>query len=314
MSDNIFHPKEFIRRAVEEIRERVGEGGVVAACSGGVDSTTSAFLTHLAVENKLLAVFIDDGLRREGEPEFVVELLRKLGWRRKYVHAKKMFFEGLRNKTDAEEKRKAFRETFYRKLGEIVSDEGAKFLVQGTIAADIAETVGGIKTQHNVLSQIGIDPKQYGFELIEPLRYLYKPQVRLVATELGLPREVSDRMPFPGPALAIRVLGEVTPEKVEVVRKATKIVEEEATNLEAFQAFAVLLSNKTTGVKNGKRIYGDMITIRVVWSKDAITASVVQVPYDTLFKISQRITSEISSVVRCLFDLTNKPPATIEFE
>lgn len=314
MIDNTFHPQEFIRRSVEEIRERVHEEEVVAACSGGVDSTTSAFLTHLAVKGKLLAVFIDDGLRRDGEPEFVVQLLRKLGWRHKYVDAKKMFFEALRNKSDAEEKRKSFRETFYSKLGDIVSDEGAKFLVQGTIAADIAETVAGVKTQHNVLVQIGIDPKQYGFELIEPLRYLYKPQVRLVASQLKLPKEVSERMPFPGPALAIRVLGEVTPEKVKVVREATKIVEEETTNLEAFQAFAVLLSDKATGIKNGKRIYGDIITIRVVRSKDAITAGVVQVPYDTLFKISQRITSEISSVARCLFDLTNKPPATIEFE
>ena len=314
MNSRKFHPREFIKKSIEEIGKRAREEKVIAACSGGVDSTTATFLAHMAVQQHMLAVFIDDGMRREGEPEFVIEQFRTLRWRYKCVDTKNSFFEALKNKRDAEEKRKAFRETFYKKLGEIARDEGAKFLVQGTIAADILETAGRIKTQHNVLRQIGIDSKQYGFELIEPLRHLYKPQVRMVASELGLPKEVSKRMPFPGPALSVRVLGEVTPERVSILRKATEIVEEETRNLNAFQSFAVLLSDKATGVKDGKRLYGDIVTIRVVESEDAITASVIQVPYETLFKMSQRITSEISSVVRCLYDLTPKPPATIEFE
>lgn len=314
MNSRKFHPRAFIKKSIGEIGKRAREENVIAACSGGVDSTTATFLAHMAVQERMLAVFIDDGMRREGEPEFVIEQFRTLRWRYKCVNAKNSFFEALKNKRDAEEKRKAFRETFYKKLGEIARDEGAKFLVQGTIAADILETAGGIKTQHNVLQQIGIDSKQYGFELIEPLRHLYKPQVRMVASELGLSKEVSKRMPFPGPALSVRVLGEVTPERVSIVRKATEIVEEETRNINAFQSFAVLLSDKATGVKNGKRLYGDIITIRVVESEDAITAGVIQVPYETLFKMSQRITSEISSVARCLYDLTPKPPATIEFE
>jgi len=310
----MFDPKEFIRKSTEEIRMSVREEKAIAACSGGVDSVTATFLAHRAVGGSLSAVFIDDGLRREGEPEFVAQLLKRIGVRYMCIDAKDSFFEGLRNKVDAEEKRKAFREIFYRQLGQIVREEGARYLVQGTIAADIDETVGGIKTQHNVLEQIGIDPKEYGFELVEPLRHLYKPEVRAVARELALPEEVSGRMAFPGPGLSVRVLGEVTRQKIEVLRKATKIVEEETKNLRAFQSFAVLLSDKATGIKNGERVYGGIMTIRVVESEDAITASVVEVPYCVLFNISKRITGEIPTIARCLFDITHKPPATIEFE
>jgi len=310
----MFDPREFIEKMIEKVRNRVGEERVVSACSGGVDSTTSTFLAHKALGNSLVAVFIDDGLRREGEPEFVVELLKRLELNYRYVDAKKDFFVGLKNKIDAEEKRKTFREIFYRKLGEVVKEEGAKFLIQGTIAADVVETVGGIKTQHNVLEQIGIDPREYGFELIEPLKDLYKPEVREVARELGLPEEISKRMPFPGPALSIRVLGEVTPERVEIVRRATKIVEEETKNIKTFQSFAVLHNDRATGIKNGKRVYGNIITIRLVESEDAIEARVVEAPHELLKRISKRITDEISSVVKCLFDITDKPPSTIEFE
>jgi len=314
MNDDIFDPKEFIRKSIEETRMRVREEKAIAACSGGVDSVTATLLARMAVGDNLLAVFIDDGLRREGEPEFVAELLKRIGGRYRCVDARNSFYEGLRNTKDPEEKRKAFRETFYRKLGQIAREDGARYLVQGTIAADIAETVSGVKTQHNVLEQIGIDPREYGFELVEPLRDLYKPEVRAVARELALPEEVSGRMPFPGPGLSVRVLGEVTPQKIEVLRKATRIVEEETKSLRSFQSFAALMSDRATAIKNGERVYGDMITVRVVESEDAITASVVEVPYRILFNISQRITGEIPTVARCLFDITHKPPGTIEFE
>jgi len=310
----LFDSKSFVEKSLDEIKSRVKNEKVVSACSGGVDSMTCTALVNKAIGDKLLAVFIDDGLRREGEPEFVVNTLKSLGINVRCVDAKQEFFEVLKGKTDAEEKRKAFRERFYRKLGEVVKQENVRFLIQGTIAADIKETVEGIKTQHNVLEQIGIDPKTYGYEIIEPLKELYKPEVRMVARELGLPTEVSERMPFPGPALSIRVLGEVTPEKIEILKKATKIVEEETKDLDAFQRFAVLHSDKATGMKEGKRVYGNIITVRVVESKDAITATAKQIPYEKLDKISKRITGELPSVVRCLVDMTDKPPATIEFE
>ena len=310
----MFNAKEFIENSLKEIRKTVGENRVISACSGGVDSTVATALVHKAVGDSLVAVFIDDGLRREGEPEFVVKTLKNLRIKTKYVDAKKDFFEVFKGKTDAEEKRKAFRDKFYRTLGKVAKEEKIKFIVQGTIKADIIETVGGIKSQHNVLEQIGINPEVYGYKILEPLKELFKPDVRRVARELGLPKEVSERMPFPGPALSLRVLGEVTPERVAIVRKATEIVEEETRKLGTFQNFAVLHNDKATGIKAGKRVYGNIITVRIVESEDAVTAKARQVPYEILMRISERITGEIPSVVRCLYDLTNKPPSTIEFE
>ncbi len=306
--------RKFIEKSLEEIKEIVLENRVISACSGGVDSTTTTFLVHKAAGENLTAVFIDDGLRREGEPEFVVKTLKDLGIKVRYVDAKEEFFEVLKGKTDAEEKRKAFRDKFYKTLGKVAMEEKIKFIAQGTIKADVVETVKGIKTQHNVLEQIGINPETYGYSIIEPLKELYKPEVRMVARELGLPAEISERMPFPGPALSIRVLGEVTPDKIAILRKATEIVEEETKNLGTFQNFAVLHNDKATGIKNGERVYGNIITVRVVVSEDAVTAKAKQVPYEILEKISERITNEIPSVVRCLYDVTHKPPATIEFE
>jgi GMP synthase (glutamine-hydrolysing) len=310
----MFNAKEFIENSLKEIKKTVGENRVISACSGGVDSTTTTALVHKAVGDKLVAVFIDDGLRRESEPEFVVKTLKNLGIKTKYVEAKKEFFEVFKGKTDAEEKRKAFRDKFYKTLGKAAKEEKIKFIAQGTIKADVIETVGGIKSQHNVLEQIGIDPEIYGYKILEPLRELFKPDVRKVARELGLPKEVSERMPFPGPALSLRVLGEVTPERVAIVRKATEIVEEETRKLGTFQNFAVLHNDKATGIKAGKRVYGNIITVRIVDSEDAVTAKARQVPYGILMRIAERITGEIPSVVRCLYDLTNKPPSTIEFE
>jgi GMP synthase (glutamine-hydrolysing) len=310
----VFDAKNFVENSLKDIRKIVGEHRVISACSGGVDSTVTTALVHRAVGEKLIAVFIDDGLRREGEPEFVVRTLKSLGIRTKFVDAKEEFFAVFKGKTDAEEKRKAFRDKFYKTLGKAAREEKIEFIAQGTIKADVIETVGGIKSQHNVLEQIGINPEIYGYKILEPLQELFKPDVRKVARELGLPKEISERMPFPGPALSLRVLGEVTPEKIAVVRKATEIVEEETKALKTFQNFAVLHNDKATGIKKGKRVYGNIITVRIVDSEDAVTAKARQVPYEVLMRISERITGEIPSVVRCLYDITDKPPATIEFE
>jgi len=310
----VFNAKEFVEISLKDIRKAVGDRKVISACSGGVDSTAATALVHKAVGEKLVAVFIDDGLRREGEPEFVVRTLKNLRIKTKYVDAKAEFFAVFKGKTDAEEKRKAFRDKFYKTLGKAAKEEQIEFIVQGTIKADVIETVKGIKSQHNVLEQIGINPEIYGYKILEPLRELFKPEVRKVARELGLPEEISERMPFPGPALSLRVLGEVTPEKVAVVRKATEIVEEETRKLGTFQNFAVLHNDKATGIKNGKRVYGNIVTVRIVDSTDAVTAKARQVPYEVLKRISERITGEIHSVVRCLYDITDKPPSTIEFE
>jgi GMP synthase (glutamine-hydrolysing) len=310
----MLNAKEFVENAQKEIKKSVKDNKVLSACSGGVDSTVTTYLVHRALGENLIAIFIDDGLRREGEPEFVLRTLKGLGIKTRYVDAKKDFFNALKGKTDAEEKRKAFRDTFYKTLGKAAKEEKIKFIAQGTIKADVIETVQGIKSQHNVLEQIGINPEVYGYRILEPLKELFKPDVRKVARELGLPKEISERMPFPGPALSLRVLGEVTPEKVAIVRKATQIVEEETKELGTFQNFAVLHNDRATGIKNGKRVYGNIITVRIVDSEDAVTAKFRQVPYKKLTRISERITKEIPSVVRCLYDATDKPPSTIEFE
>lgn len=310
----MFDAKQFIATSLSEIQAVVGDQRVISACSGGVDSTTATFLIHQAVPNQLVAVFIDDGLRRAGEPQFVVNTLKEMDVQTRFIKAHKAFFTALKGKTDAEEKRKAFRETFYSTLGRVAREEKIKFVAQGTIKADILETVAGIKTQHNVLEQIGINPELYGYSILEPLKELYKPGVRVVARALGLPSAISERMPFPGPALSIRVLGEVTPERVAIVRQATTIVEDETVELGAFQCFAVLHNDKATGMKDGKRVYGNIITVRVVLSEDAVTAKAKRVPYDILETIADRVTGEIPSVVRCLYDVTHKPPSTIEFE
>lgn len=306
--------KGFISDKVEEIREKAGSEKVLSALSGGVDSSTATVLAHRAVGTRLKSVFLDDGLMREEEGEKVVKVFKRLGIEVKLKVVKKEFFAALKGIEEPEDKRKAFRETFYSCLGRQVRESGAKCLLQGTIAADIVETKGGVKTQHNILEQIGIDPQErYGFRVIEPLKDLYKHQVREVAKELGLPEEIYSRMPFPGPGLATRVLGEVTPERVEVVRKATKIVEEEFVPLKPFQALAVLMKDKATGLEGRKRAFGNIIILRSVESKDAMTASPTQVPWEVLTKAAKRITEEITSVVRVAYEITGKPPGTIEY-
>lgn len=309
-------PKKFIEFKIKEIKNYVGLEKAVVAVSGGVDSVTCTSLARRAIGKNLNAVFIDDGLMRENEGKSVKKALAKVGINLRIVNAQKEFFSGLKGIEDPEEKRKAFRETFYQTLGKITKENRAKFLIQGTIAEDILETRGGIKTQHNVLTQIGINPKKYGFGVIEPLKQLYKPQVRKVAKALGLPKEIFTRRGFPGPGLATRIVGEVTPERTAIVRKATKIVEEEV-NLKnfpkLFQAFAVLLKDKGTGVKEGKRTFGEIIIIRSIDGEDAITVKATQVPWKILQRIQEKITRKIPSVVRICYELTPKPPATIEY-
>lgn len=304
----------YIQKQVQEIRERIGGGKAVIAVSGGVDSTVCAVLTHRAVGDRLVALFIDDGLMREGEAAQVINFFTAMDMNARREDAADEFFDALKGITEPEEKRKAFRNTFYAVLGRVVQEENANYLVQGTIAADIAETTKGIKTQHNILEQIGIDPGRYGLTIIEPLREIYKHEVREVARSLGLPAEFSERPPFPGPGLATRILGEVTPERVAIERIATGIVEAETKELDAFQSMAVLLNDRATGVREGKRAYGCMVVVRLVKSTDAITAEAIDVPWAVLKKIDERITAEIPDVVHVLYSLTDKPPATIEFQ
>jgi GMP synthase (glutamine-hydrolysing) len=195
----------------------------------------------------------------------------------------------------------------------VFAGKKANFLIQGTIAADIKETKEGIKTQHNVLSQVGINPKKYGFEVIEPLRNLYKPEVRMIAKRLGLPKKIFGRMPFPGPGLALRVIGKVTPERIKIVREATAIVEKKLERFLPFQCFAVLLSDKATGIRDKKRAFGNIIVIRSVDSEDAMTACPTKIPLEILFDLQKKICQKIPSVTKVLYDLTPKPPSTIEY-
>jgi GMP synthase (glutamine-hydrolysing) len=306
--------KQFIEDKIAEIRKTVGDRTAISALSGGVDSSTCTALAWRALGDRLKVIFIDDGLMREGEPQQVKEVFGKLGIRVNIVMAQKEFFAALAGKFDPEKKRKAFRRAFYTVFGREVRKSGARFLIQGTIAPDIIETKGGVKTQHNILEQIGIDPeKGFGFKVIEPIKELFKPGVRIVAKELGLPESVYQRMPFPGPGLMARVLGEVTPKRVAVVRQATRIVEQEIKGLKPFQAFAVLLSDMGTGIEDGKRKFGHVIIIRSVESKDAMTAKPTQVPWQAMMRMSRRITKEIPTVTRVAYELTPKPPATIEY-
>jgi len=308
-----FDTKRFIEEQVKEMKKKVGNRIAICATSGGVDSMVCAALAHRAIGKNLIALFIDDGLMRENEPERVAGILKKLGIRTVILRADKDFFKALKGKTDPEDMRKAFRDTFYKTLGRAVKKYKARYLIQGTIAADIKETKGKIKSQHNVLSQIGINPEKYGLTIIEPLVKLYKPDVRKVGKALGLPKETYERMPFPGPGLATRVVGEVTPERVRIVRRATAIVEKELKKLRPFQAFAVLLSDRATGIKNGKRAFGNIIVIRSVESENAMTAQPTRIPYNILKKIQKRIVREIPEVVKVLYDITPKPPSTIEY-
>ena len=298
-----------------EIRQTVGQEKAVVALSGGVDSSTTTALGYRALGDHLSAIFINTGFMRQREGENVAEAFAPLGIELKIVEVQDRFFAALARMTDPEEKRRAFRDTFYSAFGEVVAQMGASWLLQGTIAADVVETKGGIKTQHNVLEQVGISPQeQFGLRVLEPLRTLYKHQVRALAKELGLPSSMTERMPFPGPGLSVRVRGEVTRERVEIVRQATAIVEESLAPFHPFQAFAILLSDRATGVREGERAWGQIIAVRAVASRDAMTAEPLRVPWGVLLDLQKRITTEIPQVTKVVYDISTKPPSTIEWE
>ena len=305
--------KQFVVEKIEEIRQGVGQERALVALSGGVDSSAVAALGHQAIGERLVALFMDDGLMRENEGQTVADVFAGLGIEVQIQDCSDQFFAALAGLTDPEEKRKAFRDIFYKTLGAAVRDSDARVMLQGTIAADILETERGVKTQHNVLEQIGLDPAAYGLRIIEPLRELFKPQVREVARQLELPESICERMPFPGPGLATRIIGEVTPERVTTERAATVIVEEELAELRPFQCMAVLLNDRATGLQDEQRAFGQIVVVRSVESEDALTAEPTEVEWSKLRRIQQRICAEVPGVTKVLYDLTPKPPSTIEY-
>ena len=282
--------------------------------SGGVDSSVVTLLGHKALGNKLKTYFIDNGLMRKDEPQEIVSIFSKMGVNVEIIDAKKEFFAALRGIDDPEEKREAITQTFYKKVfGRLVKESGAKHLLQGTILTDVDETVAGIKRQHNVFAQLGIDPEEvFGYKIIEPLLQLRKDGVRKVAEGLGLPEVIFNRPPFPGPALAARVIGAVTPEEIEIIRHATVIMEEELGGVGSFQDMAILHKDRVTGMRDGKREFGRQIEIRSWESIDARTAKPMQIYYSTLFRLADRITTEVPGVVSVTYHITQKPPSTME--
>jgi GMP synthase (glutamine-hydrolysing) len=397
-----FDPKRFVEEQTKKLQKSIGDERALVAVSGGVDSTTCAVLTHKAIDGKLVCVMLDDAFMREKEPEYVAEILSKEPFNMpiKIVNVRERFLNAMKGLRDAEEKRKMFRETFYRVLSETAKKEKCRILVQGTIRADVVETVGGVKTQHNVLEQMGINPlESYGFKVVEPLLTLYKEEVRMVARYLGLPIEVSERQPFPGPGLSVRVIGEIRLDKLETLKEATTIVEHELSQHKPSQYFATIIDNeeeirepgiahiqetvarllnvpsrnvyvkifrdKATGVKGGERRYGKIVGlkvetmngkthqtsiqklvslqakiinenpavarvlyavkdllekksyivgIRAVQTKDFLTAQVSEIPWATLNKTAEKIILKCPNVSTIYYDITPKPPATIEME
>jgi GMP synthase (glutamine-hydrolysing) len=307
-------PERFVADKVEEIRAAVGDGRAINALSGGVDSSTVTMLGHRALEKRLETVFVDNGLMREGEPERVVGLFGKLGVSVKVIDARKDFFAALREVIDPEEKREAITQTFYKKVfGRIVTDSGATHLLQGTILTDVDETIAGIKRQHNVFEQLGIDPqKVFGYSIIEPLIQLRKDGVRKIGKSLGLPAELFERIPFPGPALSARVIGEATPERIETVRKATAVVERILAGSAAFQYLAILHEDRVTGMRDGKRDFGQQIEVRCWDSVDARDATPTSLSFEVLETLAREIIQKVPGVVSVTYNIASKPPSTIE--
>ncbi|HEC02482.1 MAG TPA: ExsB family transcriptional regulator, partial [Phycisphaerales bacterium] len=259
-------------------------------------------------------VFVENGLMREGEAEQVVGFFRELGVEVEVVDAREEFFAALKGVTDPEEKREAVTQTFYKDVfGRLVKDSGARHLLQGTILTDVDETVAGIKRQHNVFAQLGIDPQEaFGYHIIEPLIQLRKDGVRRVGKALGLQAELFERIPFPGPALAARVIGEVTSDRVETVRKATTIVERTLKDTNAFQYMAILHEDRVTGMCDGRRDFGQQIELRCWDSVDARTATPTELPFETLRGMADEIISNVPGVVSVTYNIATKPPSTIE--
>ncbi|MBM3250366.1 MAG: ExsB family transcriptional regulator [Candidatus Omnitrophica bacterium] len=306
--------KKFIQEKAGEISSIVGDGIAINALSGGVDSSAVTMLGHQALGERLKTYFIDNGIMRDGEPEQIASIFKNLGVHVEIVPAQDEFFAALKGITDPEEKREAITQTFYKEVfGNLVKKSGAKYLLQGTILTDVDETVAGIKRQHNVFEQLGIDPQEaFGYKIIEPLVQLRKDGVRKIAEALGLPASIYNRMPFPGPALSARVIGEATREKIALVRKATSIVEEELNSSRAFQYMAILHNDRVTGMRDNKREFGQQIEIRCWDSIDARKARPTHMDFAALEKLAGRIVAEVPGVVSVTYNITAKPPSTME--
>jgi GMP synthase (glutamine-hydrolysing) len=312
--------EDLIEKMVNEIKADVGSATAIIGLSGGIDSSVATALAAEALGDKLTAVFVDHGLMRQGEPEQIRDTFKDFNINFVMVDAHHRFMEKLRGVSEPERKRKIIGEEFIRVFEEEAKKSGAEYLLQGTIYPDRIESgfrknSDVIKSHHNVA---GLPSKMDFKKIVEPLRDLYKDEVRKVAVMLDLPKELVNRQPFPGPGLAVRIIGELTEEKVNITKKADAIVREEiekncvAENL--WQYFAVLTDTKATGVKGDSRAYGYVVAVRAAESREAMTANFAQIPYSVLEKISTRITNEIPQVTRVVYDITHKPPATIEWE
>ena len=309
-----------IDKAIQEIKETVGDGTAIIGLSGGIDSSVATFMAAKALGERLLAIYVDHGFMRFGETEFVETTFKNLGVNVVAVHAEERFLKRLEGIVDPEEKRKIIGEEFIRVFEEAAKKIDADYLIQGTIYPDRIESgfrkhSDTIKTHHNV----GGLPEKIEFKaIIEPLRDLYKDEVREIAKIMGLPDKLVRRQPFPGPGLAVRIIGELTKDRTELVRKADKIVTDEIEKAELgdglWQYFAVLTETKSTGVKGDSRAYGYTVAVRIVESQEAMTAGFARIPYGILERISTRITNELPKVTRVVYDITHKPPATIEWE
>jgi GMP synthase (glutamine-hydrolysing) len=321
--DGLWTPGNFVSDTVETIRNQVGDGKVICALSGGVDSAVAAALVHQAIGDQLTCIFVNNGLMRLGEPEQVVETFEKhQKIKLVYANASEFFLGALKGVVDPEQKRKIIGSEFINVFDEEAARIGqVDFLAQGTLYPDVIEsktsetrTSARIKTHHNV----GGLPEHMKLSLVEPLRYLFKDEVREVGLELGLPEDIVYRQPFPGPGLAIRIIGEVTHEKLEILRNADKIVTDEVKanglDRELWQSFAVLTDTNTVGVTGDFRTYEYVIAIRAVTSDDAMTADWARIPHDILARMSNRIVNEVDGVNRVVYDITSKPPGTIEWE
>lgn len=317
----MFDAQRFIDEAVSSLKDKI-KGRAIIGVSGGVDSTTAAILANRTVGENLVCVLVDTGYMRKNEVADNEKMLRRLGLNVLVVGAEERFYQKLEGVVDPEEKRKIIGELFIRIFEEVARKENAKFFVQGTIAPDWIESGGGlrdrIKSHHNV----GGLPEKIEITIVEPLRDLYKDEVRLVGRALGLPAELYERQPFPGPGLAVRIIGEPTRESARIVREACAIVEEEIEKASArrrmtrpWQYFAVLFPCKAVGVHGDLRVYGRVVVVRAVESLDGMSASYSKIPHDVLESISVRITNTLKEdVSRVVFDITNKPPGTIEYE
>jgi GMP synthase (glutamine-hydrolysing) len=315
--------RNYIEQSVDEIRAQVGDEKVILGLSGGVDSSVAAALLHKAIGDQLTCIFVNNGLLRAREAEVVQEVFgRHFKIKLQYENATRLFLQRLIGVTEPERKRKIIGKTFIEVFQDAMKRVGnAKFLAQGTLYPDVIESVpiagnpaALIKSHHNV----GGLPKKMKFQLVEPLKCLFKDEVRELGLELGLPKEIVWRQPFPGPGLAVRVLGEVTPARCEILRNADAIVVEEMKSsglyYKIWQSFAVLLPVRSVGVMGDERTYDYTIAIRAVESQDGMTADWVKLPYEILEKLASRIINEVKGVNRCVFDITSKPPGTIEWE